>query len=141
MYSAFLYNRLDIMETIYKWMMNIHGKSIDIDGMFGPQSPDLIKHYLKEVFGCKYEKLGNGKDIAKNISEKYGWEMMEEGFTLGDILSFDWDEYGHCAVVMCDWGGDMIGCFHQNGYGGGAEMVLLPRNRVVGAVRVPDLTS
>ena len=84
------------------------GKSIDYDGVSGVQCVDLVKQYLKDVFGLNPGSMGNAKDYFQNYENN---KLLKDNFDrlvqvtpeVGDIVV--WGErpdnkYGHVAICV-----------------------------------------
>lgn len=101
---------------LVNYVKGLIGQSVDVDGLYGAQCVDLIKHIFSKFFG--YMPYGNAIDYANNT--------MPQGFKRylkiqakpqpGDILVWKWsdaDVYGHIGVcVAVD--GDYVTSVEQN---------------------------
>ena len=115
------------------------GGPVDLDGLFGPQSPDLVKHYGHHVHALPLDRpWGHGDTIAQRIAQHPGWTFVQGLLWAGDVLSL-WTgrDYGHAGVCMADTaaGHPRVLILAQDGVGGGPELTWWPVARVIGAAR------
>jgi len=97
-------------------------------GFQGPNSecPSLIKAYLKQLWAIPYGSNGNGKDVAKNVGDKYSsfsYIAASNSFVPqpGDIISTTGtSSYGH--VLICyETSGNTIKVIDQFNSSGGVK--------------------
>ena len=89
------------------------GKRIDVDGAYGAQCVDVPKSWFVYL-GARAAPLGNGKDVARNLANRYGWRFYPPTARArtGDVVSwagaaYGYNEYGHTAVVVADLGSSL----------------------------------
>jgi len=93
-------------EFVEKWQ----GKYLDFDGMYGVQCMDLMHQYCVEVLGLSNPKIlaaPGAKDVYNNFENITGHEYFEKipnSLTAlpleGDILFWDWGNWGHVAICV-----------------------------------------
>jgi len=68
--------------TFSQFIKNHLGKGVDVDGAAGIQCVDLIKAYLKEIFGIKAGAWGNARHYFECFNDKSwgGYTRMHEKF-------------------------------------------------------------
>ena len=114
------------------------GGPVDLDGLYGPQSPDLVKHYGHHVHALPLGRpWGHGDSIALNIARHPGWQLAPGLPWAGDVLSLENPPYGHAGVCMADVdaGDPRVLMLAQDGLGGAPELTWWPVARVIGAAR------
>ena len=62
----------------------------------------LIQQYLNKVFNIPFKARGNAKDWANITIEGFNKYAPDNTPKPGDILVYDWGQYGHLAIVTAD---------------------------------------
>lgn len=110
--------------TLEKFVKQYEGKKVDYDGYYGAQCVDLVRLYIRLVWG-----LPQPKNIISAYEAYTHWLRCGDGFneiswksitkiTRGDIIVFpltDTNPHGHIAIVL-DVTRDEVLCFEQNGF-------------------------
>ena len=118
-----------------EWAVSVTGQQIDMDGVFGPQSPDLVNHYLDAVCAEPLRRLGHGIEMAEKLGQCPGWEALgpNVGALPGDVVSMTSSApYGDAAVVLGDLG-THLAVMHQNPEPAGVQ--IIHKGRVVAYAR------
>lgn len=110
--------------TLDEFVKKYEGKKVDYDGYYGAQCVDLVRLYIRLVWG-----LPQPKNIISAYEAYTHWLRCGDGFNeiswksitkiaRGDIIVFpptDTNPHGHIAIVL-DVTGDEVLCFEQNGF-------------------------
>ena len=90
------------------WAATINGQRIDTGLPSTPECVDLARHWAMQL-GAPEIAYGHGKDFAHNLAKQSGWTFInpDQPARPGDIASWDWDDFGHVAVVQSDQGGTL----------------------------------
>lgn len=110
--------------TLDEFVKKYEGKKVDYDGYYGAQCVDLVRLYIRLVWG-----LPQPKNIISAYEAYTHWLRCGDGFNeiswksitkiaRGDIIVFpptDTNSHGHIAIVL-DVTGDEVLCFEQNGF-------------------------
>lgn len=110
--------------TLDEFVKEYEGKKVDYDGYYGAQCVDLVRLYIRLVWG-----LPQPKNIISAYEAYTHWLRCSDGFNeiswksitkiaRGDIIVFpptDTNLHGHIAIVL-DVTGDEVLCFEQNGF-------------------------
>lgn len=110
--------------TLDEFVKKHEGKKVDYDGYYGAQCVDLVRLYIRLVWG-----LPQPKNIISAYEAYTHWLRCGNGFNeiswksitkiaRGDIIVFpptDINPHGHIAIVL-DVTGDEVLCFEQNGF-------------------------
>ena len=62
----------------------------------------LIQQYLSKVFNIPFKARGNAKDWANIVIEGFNKFAPDNVLKPGDIIVYDWGQYGHLAIVTAD---------------------------------------
>jgi hypothetical protein len=126
---------------ITSWIKQVPTDGVDMDGKFGKQCVDLIKHYISSMYGVDNVVLGNGKDVWKSDALKdANFKAIAGGGDIkaGDIICFNAaygggsasSDIGHVAVVTAyNKETGEITIMDQNHYGGNDTTVNKPENK------------
>lgn len=96
------------MNTLLQWAKSIQGKSVDLDGAYGPQCMDVARSFLREVHPG-VDLSGNAADVAQ--ARLPGWTWIYNGpvnypsagalvVWKRNVTPLHIGEYGHIAVVL-----------------------------------------
>lgn len=110
--------------TLDEFVKEYEGKKVDYDGYYGAQCVDLVRLYIRLVWG-----LPQPKNIISAYEAYTHWLRCGDGFNeiswksitkiaRGDIIVFpptDTNSHGHIAIVL-DVTRDEVLCFEQNGF-------------------------
>jgi CHAP domain len=100
--------------TLQEFVNKYNGKSIDFDGAYGPQCVDLIRQYIKEVWGTQQPPSVQGAyQLLENAS---GYQVFLHGqINRGDVIVWNkgYGENGHTAVVLQS-NSQQVQVFEQN---------------------------
>ena len=117
-----------------------NGKNIDVDNYAGAQCVDLIKAYFKEVLKVPVKAYGNAINYWTNF-EKHkeltsNFEKVNGLPKKGDIVIFNYQPYGHIAIVW-SINGSALTVFEQNRTGKHDKCTLgkYTTNKVKGYLR------
>ena len=126
----------DYTPELNKWFASVEGKYIDTGEKSHPECVDLTRHYGMHVHRAPEIAYGHGKDVAREMSGLRGWRFVGPTSKAepGDIASWDWDDYGHTAVVVRDLG-DRLEVIQQNPRA--AHKATVNKNGLVGYARPP----
>jgi hypothetical protein len=94
--------------ALLEWVRANIGRSIDVDGAYGPQCVDLVEAYLSDVLRVP-RWPGNAIDFARGHYP--GWEWVPnkpDNFPVaGDVVVWGGPNvevgttaYGHCAIAL-----------------------------------------
>jgi len=103
--------------TFQKWLDDVNGKFVDVDGYYGAQCTDLMRDYCVRVLGLDAYIIPP-TDYAKNIFKKFTgkssffkkivnvWNDLACVPKPGDIIFWDWSfpvtgYAGHTGI--CTW--------------------------------------
>lgn len=140
--------------TYAEFIKKYNGKAKDYDGVAGVQCVDLIKYYLKEVFGlnpgawgdahCYYDNFNNISALAKNFTRIANTPSFVP--QKGDIVV--WSPslnggWGHIAIATGEGNTTYFYSYDQNWYGNhdACKMVKHNYNHVYGVLRPKDKTK
>ena len=110
--------------TLDEFVKEYEGKKVDYDGYYGAQCVDLVRLYIRLVWG-----LPQPKNIISAYEAYTHWLRCGNGFNeiswksitkiaRGDIIVFpptDTNPHGHIAIVL-DVTNDEVLCFEQNDF-------------------------
>lgn len=130
---------------VMNWYYAIAGQRLDMDGKWGPQCTDGAKHWAVSEFKVPNVAYGNGRDVAKSMSQLPGWTFVgpDKPAQAGDVVSWDegwgWLEeyqeyFGHVAVVVQDLG-EKLEVIQQNPKP--MHKATVNKNGLVGYARPP----
>ena len=117
-----------------------NGKNVDVDNYAGAQCVDLIKAYFKDVLKVPVKAYGNAikywtnfekhKELSSNFEKVKGLPKK------GDIVIFNYQPYGHIAIVWAI-NGNTLTVFEQNRTGKHDKCTLgkYTTNKVKGYLR------
>lgn len=105
-----------------KWL----GKRVNIDGLFGYQCADLIKQYMKELYGIPNGAYGDAikywtnthTTVLKKFNKVSGSKAKQ-----GDIVVLRGGKYGHIGIADGDAGSLTVAILEQNGSTGNGSGV------------------
>lgn len=134
--------------TFRDFIRKYNGRQVDFDGAFGAQCVDLFRQYAKECLGITEHTgacatSGGAKDLFLDYEgmpaeKKYFQKITGKSFEAGDVAVWDGNEgnaYGHVAIVIGQFGDDLI-VFEQDGCRrDGAKINLRGRERLLGFLR------
>lgn len=133
--------------TLDEFVKKYEGKKVDYDGYYGAQCVDLVRLYIRLVWGLPQPKniisayeaythwlrCGNGFD-------EIGWKSLTK-IARGDLVVFsptDTNLHGHIAIVLDIADGEVL-CFEQNGFTQkGAEQKRRPLDMVFGCLTLSE---
>lgn len=72
------------------------------EGSYKGECVSLIQQYLSKVFNIPFKARGNAKDWANITIEGFNRYAPDNTPKPGDILVYDWGQYGHLAIVTAD---------------------------------------
>ena len=134
-----------------EWVEKYAGKRIDIDGAYGVQCVDLIKHYILKVIGVTPQAIGNAieywsKRNGAYISGLFTPYTFDKGFAFkqGDIIVMRGSgAAGHIAVCNGDYNKNGVYAYDENYLGKGEGMTLRyfaydGHYKIVGVLRGKD---
>lgn len=126
----------DYTPELNKWFASVEGKYIDTGEKSHPECVDLTRHYGMHVHRAPEIAYGHGKDVAREMSGLRGWRFVGPTSKAepGDIASWDWDDYGHTAVVVRDLG-DRLEVIQQNPRA--AHKATVTKSGLLGYARPP----
>ena len=99
------------METLQQWCDSVNGKFVDMDGAYGAQCVDEMRHYLVNCLGLPQLAIPASlyaKDIYKKFQQDKNFTKIPNGpwnYPLpGDIVFFNTYPFiygiaGHVAIV------------------------------------------
>lgn len=134
-----------------EWVKKYNGKSTDYDGVSEVQCVDLVKTYLKSVFGISAGAWGNAKDywlnfnahsaLVKNFTKIRN--TPELVFNKGDIVVFNTKigQYGHIAVATGEGNTSYFYSYDQNWNGKPMKKVKHDFKAVYGCLRPKNLEN
>ena len=110
--------------TLDKFVKQYEGKKVDYDGYYGAQCVDLVRLYIRLVWG-----LPQPKNIISAYEAYTHWLRCSDGFNeiswksitkiaRGDIIVFpptDTNSHGHIAIALDVTDSEVL-CFEQNGF-------------------------
>lgn len=129
--------------TLDEFVEECEGKKIDYDGYYGAQCVDLVRLYIRLVWGLPqpkniisaYEAYTRWLRCGDCFNE-IGWKSLTK-IARGDIVIFPpiiSNPHGHIAIVL-DVAEDEVLCFEQNGFTQkGAEQKRRPLKSVFGCL-------
>lgn len=133
--------------TLDEFVKEYEGKKVDYDGCYGAQCVDLVRLYIRLVWGLpqpksiisayeaytRWLRCGNG-------FEEIGWKSLTK-IARGDLVVFpptDTNLHGHIAIVLDIADGEVL-CFEQNGFiQKGAEQKRRPLDTVFGCLTLSE---
>ena len=133
--------------TLDEFVKKYEGKKVDYDGYYGAQCVDLVRLYIRLVWG-----LPQPKNIISAYEAYTHWLRCGNGFNeiswksitkiaRGDIIVFpptDINTHGHIAIVLDIADGEVL-CFEQNGFTQkGAEQKRRPLDMVFGCLTLSE---
>lgn len=72
------------------------------EGSYKGECVSEVQQYLSKVFGIPFKARGNAKDWANITIEGFNRYAPDNTPKAGDILVYDWGQYGHLAIVTAD---------------------------------------
>ena len=134
-----------------EWVEKYNGKSIDIDGAYGVQCVDLIKHYILNVMGIAPQAIGNAIEYWNKRNGAYISGLFtpltfnkDFAFKQGDIIVMKGNgAAGHIAVCNGDYNKYGVYAYDENYLGKGEGMTLRyfaydGHYKIVGVLRGKD---
>lgn len=133
--------------TLDEFVKKYEGKKVDYDGYYGAQCVDLVRLYIRLVWG-----LPQPKNIISAYEAYTHWLRCGNGFdeiswksltkiARGDLVVFpptDTNLHGHIAIVLDIADGEVL-CFEQNGFTQkGAEQKRRPLDAVFGCLTLNE---
>ena len=131
---------MSYLNEVLRWFSSVEGKYIDTGAKSHPECVDLTRHYGMHVHRAPEDAYGHGKDVAREMSKLRGWSFVGPASKAepGDIASWDWDDYGHTAVVVRDLG-DRLEVIQQNPKA--AHKAIVTKRGLLGYARPPRKTT
>lgn len=72
------------------------------EGSYKGECVSLVQQYLSKVHNTPFKARGNAKDWANIVIEEFNKFAPDNTPKAGDILVYDWGQYGHLAIVTVD---------------------------------------
>lgn len=72
------------------------------EGSYKGECVSEAQQYLSKVFGIPFKARGNAKDWANITIEGFNKYAPDNTLKPGDILVYDWGQYGHVVIVTAD---------------------------------------
>lgn len=139
-----------IAGVLARWVLEVEGKRLDVDGRHGAQCVDGSKDWVR-LFGADPEKAyGNGIDFAKGLCNRYPdlftfYGPDQTRVQAGDTISLGRPYgvsssgvvYGHTAIALGPSVGGRIPVIQQDGFNAGTTMYRgnVRANALVGVAR------
>jgi len=86
------------MKSLKVWVKSVLGKSIDLNGMYGCQSPDIVNSWSRNLESCDFD--GDAYNLTPTKRDWYKITNMD--VAPGDIVTVDKNNempFGNCGVV------------------------------------------
>lgn len=133
--------------TLDEFVKEYEGKKVDYDGYYGAQCVDLVRLYIRLVWGLPqpkniisaYEAYTHWLRCSDGFNE-IGWKSLTK-IARGDVVVFpptDTNLHGHIAIVLDIADGEVL-CFEQNGFAQkGAEQKRRPLDMAFGCLTLSE---
>lgn len=134
--------------TFEEFVKKYNGKKVDWDKKFGYQCVDLFRQYCDDVLDIEHT---GGVVGAKDLFEKYD-ELPKEKYYFNKINRIErpepgdaavWgssptNQYGHVALVITEFAGDLV-VLEQDGFKqDGAKINIRSKDNLLGYLRKKD---
>ena len=127
--------------NIQKWMNNVNGKIIDMDGAYGGQCWDLWSSYARNVYGIPAADTNTVDgyaasvytaryDRSKALQNTFIREAGNYTPVYGDVAFWNGNGMNHVAIVVRDNGNGTLETMSQNPNKAG--YVTLTKNGIIG---------
>ena len=72
------------------------------EGSYKGECVSLVQQYLSKVHNIPFKARGNAKDWANITIEGFNRYAPDNTLKPGDIVVYDWGQYGHIAIITVD---------------------------------------